>query len=84
MQVKKKDGQLEDLDRGKISRGIVAAGASQETSDAIAIEVESWADGVATDEIVSGIQIRDKVLELLRVQNPTAATSFEQYRKSAE
>ncbi len=84
MQIKKKDGRLEDFDRGKISRGIVAAGASQEIGDTIATEVESWTDKVATDGVVSGIQIRDKVLELLQVQDPTAATSFEQYQKSVE
>lgn len=42
MQVEKKDGRLEDFDGTKISRGIVAAGTSQKTADAIATEVESW------------------------------------------
>ncbi len=81
MQVKKKDGRLEDFDRGKISRGIVASGASQETADAIATEVENWAAGAATDETIAAAEIRNKVLELLRAQDPAAATNFEQYQK---
>ncbi len=84
MQVKKKDGRLENFDRGKISRGIVAAGASQETAEAIATEVENWTGGAATDETITTAEVRGKVLELLRAQDPAAATSFEQYRKSVE
>ncbi len=83
MQVKKKDGRLENFDRGKISRGIVAAGASQEIAEAIATEVENWAAGAATDETIAAVEMRNKVLELLRAQDPTAATSFEQYQKPA-
>lgn len=83
MQVEKKDGRLEDFERGKISRGIVAARASQETADAIAAEVENWAAGVATDEVISTAEIREKVLELLRTQDPAAVTNFEQYQKPA-
>lgn len=81
MQVEKKDGRLEDFDRGKISRGIAAAGASSETAEAIATEVESWVTGAATEGVISTAEIRDKVLELLRAQDPTAATNFEQYQK---
>jgi len=84
MQIEKKDGRLEDFDRGKISRGVVAAGASSETAEAIATEAENWAGSVAVDGAITSGEIRNKVLELLQVQNPTAATNFEQYRKSAE
>lgn len=81
MQVEKKDGRLEDFNRGKISRGIVAAGASPETAEAITTEIENWAAGAATDDVISTREIRGKVLELLRAQDPAAATSFEQYQK---
>lgn len=79
MQVRKKDGRLEDFDRGKISRGIVAAGASSEIAEAIATEVENWTK--AAGETITTAEIRNRVLELLGAQDPTAATGFEQYQK---
>lgn len=83
MQVKKKDGRLEDFDREKVARGVVAAGASPETANMIATEVENWAGGAATEGAIATTEIRGKVLELLRLKDPAAATSFEQYRKEA-
>ena len=80
MQVKKKDGQLENFDREKISRGIVTAGASPETAEAVVTEVENWAGSAATEGVIATTEIRGKVLELLRLQDPAAATSFEEYR----
>ena len=83
MQVKKKDGSLEDFDRGKISRGVVTAGASPETAEAVVTEVESWAGSTTTEGGIATTEIRNKVLELLRLQDPAAATRFEEYRKES-
>jgi len=81
VKVEKKDGRLEDFDRGKISRGIVASGASQEVADAVAAEVETWASNAAVERNIATAEIRGKVLELLHAQDPAAATNFEQYQK---
>lgn len=81
LKVRKRTGQLEDFDRSKMTVGIQKAGASVEEAGKIASEVEAWAQGAAVDGIISSVELRTKVLELLRATNPTAGTSFEEFRK---
>ena len=79
--VQKKDGSLEDFDRGKITGGVVKAGGSAEDAERVAAEVEAWLPTVAVNGIVKSTDIRTKGLEALRTTNPTVAASFEAYKK---
>lgn len=81
LQVRKRDGSLEEFDRGKIYRGVVAAGLSEERAESLSSEVEAWAEAAAEDEVISSLEIGGKVLELLREWDPGVATRFEEYRK---
>lgn len=81
IQVRKKGGQLAPFDRNKVSNGMLKSGATAEEAAKIAAEVESWARGAAKDGVVNTLDVRAKVLELLRGVNPTAAASFEAYKK---
>lgn len=81
MQVEKKDGSLEEFDRQKISRGVVAAGLDEEGAESLASGVEVWAGEAAGGDVISSLEVRDKVLELLREQDPEAAARFEEYKK---
>lgn len=81
LQVQKKDGRLEAFDRSKILNGLIKSGASTTEAESITSQVESWAQGAAQNGVVKSLDIRTKVLELLRSANPAVAASFEAYRK---
>jgi len=81
VKVQKKDGSLEDFDRNKVINGVVKSGATPQQAEEVARQVEAWLPTGAVNGIVSSMAIRSKVLEVLRTLNPTAAASFETYRK---
>jgi len=81
LQVEKKDGSLEEFDRGKIARGVQAAGLSAEDAESLAAEVETWAGIVNEGGVISVARIREKVLELLDEQDPEVAQRFREYKK---
>ncbi|MBN2016364.1 hypothetical protein JW766_06075 [Candidatus Dojkabacteria bacterium] len=81
LKVEKKDGRLESFDRNKVVSSATKAGASNEQSESIASQIETWAYETAVDSVIKTSSIREKVLELLRPMNPQAATAFETYIK---
>jgi len=81
LQVRKKDGRLEPFDRDKVKNGMLKSGASDAEAETVTGQVETWAQGVAQDGIVDTLEIRAKVLEILRGVNPGAAAAFEAYQK---
>lgn len=83
VKVQKKDGRLEDFDRNKVINGVVKSGATPEQAEEVVRQVEAWLPTAAVNGVVSSMAIRGKVLEVLRLLNPTAAASFEAYRKPA-
>jgi len=72
VQVKKRDGSLEEFDREKIFRGVVAAGLAEEDATPLALAVEAWVGGAAGGNVVSTLEVRDKVLGLLRERDSEA------------
>ena len=82
IKVQKKDGRLEDFDRSKMARGILKSGATTEQAENIAAQVETWAQTASVNGVVGALEIRTKVLEVLRSVNPEAAAAFEAYRKA--
>ncbi len=81
IQVRKRDGSLENFEMEKLEKSLKAADTCSETARSIASEIEKWLPKVATNNIVQSSALREKVLELLRPQNPKAALDFEQYKK---
>jgi len=81
--VQKKDGSLEDFDRGKIVNGVIKAGGSSADAEQVATQIEAWLPTAAVNGIVKSTDIRTKGLEALRTVNPTVAASFESYRKAS-
>lgn len=79
--VQKKDGQLEDFSRSKLTDGVIKSGASPEEAEMVAAKVEEWLPTIALNQVVKTIDLRNKVLEVLRQLNPAVATSFEIYHK---
>ena len=60
---------------------MVRSGATPEEAEKVTVQIEGWLPGVAVNGVVNTTDIRTKVLELLRVVNPTAASNFEAYQK---
>lgn len=81
LQIQKKDGRLEAFDRTKILSGIIKSGALAEEAESIATQIETWAQDAAQNGMIGVLEIRGKVLEILRSVNPEAAASFEGYQK---
>ena len=82
IKVQKKDGRLDDFDRSKISGGVVKSGVTAEQAENIAVQIESWVQTATVNGVIGSVEIRNKVLELLRLVNPEAAASYEDYHKT--
>jgi transcriptional regulator NrdR family protein len=80
-QVQKKDGRLEAFDRSKLTRGALAAGATTEEAEKVAAGIEAWLPQAAVNGVIKSADLRTKGLALLRGFNPTAAATFEAYKK---
>lgn len=81
MKVQKKDGQMEDFDRSKIVNGIMKSGGTPEEAENVTKQIEIWAQTAAVNGVIKTMDIRAKLLEILKVANPTVATAFEAYQK---
>jgi hypothetical protein len=81
IRVQKKDGRLEDFDRNKVLNGVVKSGASVGEAETITQQIEAWVQTAAVNGMVSSMNLRQKVLEVLKATNPVAGEAFENYRK---
>lgn len=81
LNIRKRGGELEPWSADKVINSVTVAGLTVREGEAVGILVEEWAKGVSVNNEVSSIQVRDKVLELLKVINPVAADTFEAYKK---
>lgn len=81
IQVKKRDGRLEDFDRSKIINGLLKAGADSKEAENIAGQIEGWSFSAAKDGIIVSGEIKTKTIELLQPMNPKAAAAFQAYQK---
>lgn len=79
--VQKKDGTTEDFDRNKILSGVTKSGATLEEAEKVTAQIEGILSGMAVNGVVQAVQLRAKVLEVLKTANPTAAAAFENYQK---
>ncbi len=61
--------------------GITKSGASLEEAEKVTAQVEGMLAGIAVDGVVQTVQLRERVLEVLKTVNPTAAAAFESYAK---
>lgn len=81
IQVKKRDGSLENFDQAKIARVAVATGIDTGQGQQLAANVASWIESLGQPTVTSQ-QIRDKVVEELQKVNPNAARLYTWYEKT--
>ena len=83
IRVVKRDRTLEDFDKKKIARVVAAAGLEIEKANDLADRVDLWVTQ-NSQEAVTSLQIRDKVLEELKKVSSYAAGLFEWYEKTKD
>lgn len=82
MQVKKRDGRLEEFDREKLKRGFVAAGVADDEAEGYTGQVEDWAQSEAQDDVIASTAIWAKVVEILEESDSEAASRYKAYREA--
>lgn len=82
VQVRKKDGSLEDFNREKVYNSLLAAGLSPVDADEVADEIQVWVAG--SDQIISTLEIRERSIDLMKTKDVTAAERYKAYKKLAE
>lgn len=80
MQVRKRDGRLEDFDRNKLKNSFIAAGVAEENAETFTSEVEMWTVGAAEEDVVETTAIWEKVVGVLEASDPEAANRYKAYR----
>ena len=80
VQVKKRDGRLEDFDRNKLKNSVIAAGATPEDAEDLTAKIEAWATEMAEEDIIESSAIWEKVIGILETSDPEAAESYKAYR----
>jgi len=83
IKVIKRDGTLEDYSEDKIKTVVNTAGLDSHRSEALAITVTEWIKSTGKKEVTSR-EIRDKVLEELKVYDESVANLFDWYEKTKE
>ncbi len=81
LQVKKRDGTLEPWSLDKLVIAIGKAGISISEAQALATKIEDWARSVAKEGVVESTQIRDKVIELMKVDFSAESANYQTYKK---
>lgn len=81
MQVKKRDGRLEDFDRNKLKNSFIAAGVADEQAEGLTAEVETWATATAQEDVIESQAIWEKVVEILESTAPEVAASYRAHRE---
>lgn len=79
----KKDGTLEDFEKGKIERVTTAAGLSQEQAKELADIIASWIKSGGKQQVTT-LQIRNQVVSELEKINQFAANAFVWYEKTKD
>lgn len=79
VKIKKRDNSLEDFDREKLRRSVLAAGLSKENANDIVNQIETWVQ--QGEDVVSTAQIRSKVIDLMESKDPEATKNYKSYKK---
>jgi transcriptional regulator NrdR family protein len=81
IKVEKRDGSLQDWDKGKVLNSLAQVGLSSVETESVANLIEAWVIKNAPNDTVKSDVVRTKVIELLGIINPEASQKFAAYRK---
>jgi len=83
VKVFKRNGSVEDFDPDKIARVVTAAGLKPQDGFSLALEVQKWVNSTNKDKI-STLEIRGKVIAMLKKVDPNVANFFIWYEKGKD
>jgi len=72
---------LEEWSDDKLIASIQKTGVSTDDAQEIANKVKDWVKANTKNNIIDSVQIRDKVVELLKVNFPAEADSYQAFKK---
>lgn len=81
IQVRKKDGSLQDWSYDKLLASISKTGVAPEKAEGMASNVEKWTQESAENGVIDSSGIRGKVIAVLKEADPAAAEKYETYKK---
>lgn len=81
IKVEKKDGEIEYWNYDKILLSIGKAMMPLKRAEQFASSVEKWAKQEAKKGVISSEKLRDKIIELLKENDPISAESYRVYKK---
>ena len=79
--VNKRSGGFEDWNKEKIINSATKAGVTLKSAVAISEILEEWASENAQDGVILSAEIKDKLIEVLKLINPIAAETYATYKK---
>lgn len=79
--VKKRDGNIEPWSYDKVLAALTKAGVPLVNAEELASRVQEWAKTASPDGTVESTQVRDKLLELMKIEYPVEADNFQAYKK---
>ena len=79
--VKKRDGTVEPWSDDKLVTSMTRAGIPIEEAEKFAQSIREWGPKNLMDHQVTSIQLRDKVIEMIKTDYPAEADSFQAYKK---
>ncbi len=81
VQIQKRDGVLESYSPEKIKRVLLAAGCTQDQANRLIKIIDAWFIEIKK-EIVTSLEVRDKLLAELPSVNETAANLYRWYEST--
>lgn len=72
---------MEEWSDDKLIASIQKTGVSTDDAQEIANKVKDWVKANTKNNIIDSVQIRDKVVELLKVNFPAEADSYQAFKK---
>jgi hypothetical protein len=79
--IRKRGGGFEPWNIEKTINSVAVAGTSMKMSEAIGKLIEAWAEKTAQDGVISSLQVRDKVVEVLTTVDEMAAEAYKAFKK---
>jgi transcriptional regulator NrdR family protein len=78
--VRKRDGRVEAWSNDKLITSIGKSGVDIEMAEKVSGKIESWANEESSG-VISSSEIRDKVIEELKLVDEAASDNYQVYKK---
>lgn len=81
LKVKKRDTSLEDFNYDKLLASLTKAGLDVNNAEVVAREIVEWAIANAVENVVTYVELREKVMNRLNEEFPAEANAYTFYKK---